>query len=172
MNITTVREYLDTKKQRAKTASQLSVLKKQLSGLETAEATLASQVDPDSLITAKSVKVINELLSSRRPLWVGDFPVSFAHATLKNGQLHLSVIFAQPLFSGWRTETPYKSWQMCPWSVETPEPPSENHIPQYKHVMDGDWDTVCWERTDNGLRLWTDETRGVAFKWTEGGDSL
>lgn len=171
MDVAIVHEYLGTKKHRAKTASQLSVLQKQLSELETKEASLASQVSADNLITAKSVRVINELLSSRRPLWFNDFPVSFAHTTLKNGQLRLQVVFAQPLFSGWETETPYKSQQFCPWSLDTPEPPDENHIPRYTQVMDSNWDVVCWERMENGLRLWTDEKRGVEFLWSKGGDA-
>lgn len=169
MDVSIVREYLDIKKQRAKASSQLSTLQKQLSELETKEVSLASQVSVDSLITAKSVRVINELLSSHRPLRMplrmGAFPVSFAHTTLKNGQLQVQIVFAQPLFSGWETKTPYVSYQCCPWSLETPEPPDENHIPRYMQVMDGNWDVVCWERTENGLRLWTDEKHGAEFKW-------
>ena len=171
MDVSIVREYLETKKQRTKLESQLSKLKSDLSKTQSREAELQSQVSMDNLITAKSVKVINGLLSSHRPFRLGDFPVSFARTTLKSGQLRFQVIFSQPLFSGWKTETSYYSYQSCPWQLETPEPPDENHIPQYKQVMDGNWDVVCWERTENGLRLWVDEKRGVEFRWNEGGDA-
>jgi len=165
MDVPTVREYLETKKQRAKTTSQVSVLQKQLTELETKEAELAGEVDAGSLITAKSVRVVNGLLFSHRPLWLGGFPVSFARVSSRSGQLGVQVIFSQPLFSGWKTKTPYVSWQSCPWSLETPEHPDENHIPQYIQVIDGNWDVVCWERSENGLRLWMDEKRGLDFRW-------
>lgn len=165
MDVSVVREYLETKKQRTRLESQLSRLNSELSKTQAREVELKSQVSPDSLITAKSIKVINKLLGSHCPLSLNDFPVSFVHAARENGQLQFQVIFAQPLFSGWKTETPYVSYQPCSLLLDTPEPSSENSIPQYTQVLDGNWGVVCWERAENGLRLWVDEKRRLEFKW-------
>ena len=171
MDVLVVRDYLETKKQRAKLASQFSKLGKELSVIQAKETELITKVDSDCLITAKSVRVINGLLESHRPLWFDSFPVSFAHIGLKNGRLRVSVVFTQPLFSGWKTEAPYRSWQSCPRSLETPEPPSENHIPQFTQVVDY-WElpVICWEQRVDGqdvgeLCLWVDEKHGVLFRW-------
>lgn len=167
MDVTVVREYLDTKHNRQKLESQFKRLEKQLSDERTRETELFSKINPDSLITSKSVKVISELLS-RRPLWLNDFPVSFASLTLKGGNLHLSVVFAQPLFRGWRTEAPYRSYQSCPLSLETLTPPDDNHIPEYVSVSDNDIGAVCWERDGERLWLWSDSKRGLEFRWDSG----
>lgn len=165
MDVLIVREYMETKKQRAMVSSQLSILRRKLSGLEVKESCLAIKVDSDSLITAKSVRVINELLFSHHQLQLGGFPVSFVRVATKNSQLNIQVIFSQPLFSGWETKEPYVSYQCCSWQLETPDPPSKNHVPQYKQVMECTWDIVCWEIMENGLRLWIDDKRGLEFKW-------
>lgn len=162
MDVTVVREYLDTRHNRQKLESQFKRLEKQLSDGQVAETELLSKINPDSLITSKSVKIINELLS-HRPLWLNAFPVSFAHLTLKGDNLHLSVVFAQPLFRGWRTETPYRSYQLCPLSLGTPTPPDENHIPEYISVSDNDINAVCWEQVGEGLWLWSDSKHGIEF---------
>ena len=165
MDITVVREYLEIKKQRPKLESQFRKLGGELDAVRAKETELSAKVDIASLISTKSVKVINEILESHRPLWLGVFPVSFAHATFDKGELHVSVIFSQPLFSGWRTEIPYISWQGCSLSLETPEPPGENHIPQYTQVMELGQGTICWEQSGTELRLWIDEKRGLVFRW-------
>ena len=167
MDVTVVQEYFDTKHNRQKLESRFKKLEKQLSEEQAKETNLSSKINPDSLITTKSVKVINELLS-HRPLWLNDFPVSFAHLTLKGDNLHLSVVFAQPLFRGWRTETPYRSYQLCPLSLGTPTPPGENHIPEYISVSDNDINAVCWEQDGESLWLWSDTGRGIEFRWGVG----
>jgi len=165
MDVPAVSEYLETRKHRAELEKRLSRLIAELDIAQTKEAELSGKVDPDSLITAKSVKVINTLLTSHCPLWLNDYPLSFAHVALKNGKLRLSVIFAQPIFTGWRTEVPYKSWQSVKWSLETPELPSESHIPQYTQVVDQELSVVCWERDGSELRLWQEEGSGILFHW-------
>ena len=167
MDVTIVREYLDTKHNRQKLESQFKRLGKQLSDERTTETDLFSKINPDSLITSKSVKVISELLS-HRPLWLNDFPVSFARLTLKGDNLHLSVVFAQPLFCGWRTKKPYESYQFCPKSLETPTLPDENHIPDYILVSDSDVDVVCWEQGSDRLWLWSGDEHGLEFRWGNG----
>ena len=164
MDVSVVREYLEAKKQRAKLESQFRRLESELAKAKTAESDLNSKIDPDGLITTETVKSINSLLTNR-PLWLGKFPVSFAQASLKSSQLHMSIIFSQPLFEGWKTETPYGSWQSCPPALETPEPPDENHIAQYAQVLDLDTDAVCWEQNGNELRLLIDEKHGFVFRW-------
>ncbi len=165
MDVSVVSIYLETRKHRAELEKRFSRLKMELSTAQAEEAELSTKVDPDSLITAKSVKVINTLLGGHCPLWLNDYPVSFAHVILKNGKVRLSVIFIQPIFTGWKTEIPYKSWQSAEWSLGTPEPPSENHIPQYTQVIDWESGIICWGLNGSELRLWQDEKRGVLFRW-------
>ncbi len=164
MDVLLVKQYLETRGERDKMESQFTKLGKQLTKVREDEEVLSGKVDSDSLITAKSVKTINELLSNR-PLWLNNFPVSFAQLTLKNGNLHLSVIFSQPLFRGWRTKIPYISYKMCSLSLETPVLPDENHIPEYLQVSDYDYTVICWEREGTTIKLWSDEKRGIEFRW-------
>lgn len=153
MDVSTVCEYLDTKKSRIKLESQFKKLESQLAKTRSDEEALSRKIDPNSFITAKSVRVINEFLS-HPPLWSGVYPVSFAQLTLKGGNATLNIVFAQPIFSGWRTEKPYVSYQGCEWSLETPAPPSESHIPQYQQIAECGMDFVCWEIQGDKLTLW------------------
>jgi hypothetical protein len=165
MDVLAVKQYLETKSTRVKLESQLAKLTEQLTTVRGDEETLSGKIDPNSFITTKTVKVVNELLSSRRPLWLKNFPVSFVGARFNNGHLHLSIVFSQPIFQGWRTEKPYKSFQSCPLSLETPIPPDENHIPMYIQVSDNDMDVICWEQNETVVKLWLDEKRGIEFRW-------
>lgn len=164
MDVTVVQQYLESRKNQQRLESQFKKLEKQLQEERVRVTELLSKIDLNSLISAKSVKVINGLISNQ-PLWLNDFPVSFASLTFKSGNTHLSVVFAQPLFRGWRTEMPYRSYQSCPLSLETPSPPDENHIPQYISVLDYDMDVVCWECEGNVLKLWLDEQRVLVLRW-------
>ena len=167
MDVLSIKQYLKTKSERAKLESQFTKLERQLTKVRGDEETLSGKVDPNSLITTKTVKVIDELLSSHHPLWVNNFPVSFASVSIRSGHLHISVVFAQPIFQGWRTEKPYKSFQSCPLSLETPIPPDENHIPMYIQVSDNDIDIICYEQNETAIRLWLDEKRGIEFRWED-----
>ncbi len=148
--------------------SQFSKLKAELSVAQAKESELTAKIDLGSLITARSVKVINALLEGRCSLRLNGFPVSFARIGVERGSLCIQAIFSQPVFSGWRTETPCESYQSCSWSLETPELPSKNHIPQYQHSVDWRMRVVCWEQDGNELHLWLDARRRVTFCW-EGG---
>jgi hypothetical protein len=163
MDVSTVCEYLDTKESRIKLESQFKKLESQLTKTRSDEEALSRKIDPNSFITAKAVKVINEFLS-HPPLWFGVYPVSFAQLTLKGGNATLNIVFAQPIFSGWRTEKPHVSYQVCSWSLETPALPDENHIPEYQQIAEWCMDFVCWEIQDDKLTLWLRGGRCAEFR--------
>ncbi len=135
----------------------------ELSDTQSREREALSLVDLSMLVDRQSLKVVNDLLASALSIRTeqGEFPVGCAILQRGKDGLQLSVVFSKPIFSGWRTETPYKSWQMCPLQLETPEPPDENHVPQYKSLMVVDVDLSCWERAGSELRLWGNNGSGV-----------
>jgi len=165
MDIKPVITYLNHKSNRIQLEKEVSKLRKELTALESqlsqsqaAESESLTLIDPDSLITRESVKVINTILSQTTGLRWKDgavFPLSLALLSwAKNGDLRLKAIFSQPLFNGWKTETPYYSYQSCPLSVNTPESPSSNHVPQYLHMVDQVVELSCWEVKDEEVLLW------------------
>lgn len=170
MDVLVVCEYLEIKKNRTKLESQFKKLEKELVICNARESGLRAKVNLNGLITAKAVNIINSLLG-RQPLWLyyNDelFPVSFVRVSRAGNNLRVSIVFTQPIFCGWRTETPCVSYQSCPLSLVTPEPPDENHIAQYHQVTDAEYGIVCWEQDKNELRLWVDEKRKLVFRWSD-----
>jgi len=165
-----IQSYTQLKSERAELEKQVKRLRKQLSSMETELSSLQSQerealsrVDQSMLIERSSIKTINTLLSSVSSIRTsqGEFPVGCAVIQSSKKRLQLSIVFSRPLFSGWRTETPHKSWQMCPLRLDTPEPPDENHIPEYKSLVEQDMDLSCWEQVGGELRLWSNNGSGV-----------
>lgn len=165
-----IQSYIQLKSHRAELEKLVKPLRKRLSELElelsdaqSQEQEALSRVDQSMLVNRRSVKTINDLLSGAVSIRTkqGEFPVGCA--VLQSGKkgLQLSIVFSKPLFSGWRTETPYKSWQMCSLQLETPEPPSENHIPEYRSLVEQGVDLSCWEQMDSELRLWGDNGLGA-----------
>jgi len=162
--VSQIQSYIQIKSKRTEMEKQIKPLRKRLSELESELSATQSQeqealscIDQSMLVNRQSFKSINNILTnavSIHPSRGGEFPVGCA--VLQSGKkgLQLSIVFSKPLFSGWRTETPYKSWQMCPLALDTPEPPDENHIPQYRSLMELDMDLSCWEQTNSELRLW------------------
>jgi len=165
-----IQSYIQLKSKRAELEKQVRPLRKRLSELESELSSTQSQeqealslIDQSMLVNRQSLKDINSILANAVSVHVGqgEFPVGCA--VLQSGKkgLQISVVFSQPLFSGWKTETPYGSWQMCPLQLDTPEPPDENHIPQYRSLIEQDIDLSCWERVDGELRLWGTNGYGV-----------
>jgi len=158
-----IHSYIQLKSKRAELEKQIKPLRKRLSDMETELSSLQSQerealprVDQSMFIDRSSIKTINTMLSGASSIHMpqGEFPVGCAVIQFGKKGLQLSIVFSQPLFSGWRTETPYKSWQMCPMQLDTPEPPDENHIPEYRSLVEQDMDLSCWEQVGSELRLW------------------
>jgi len=165
-----IQSYTQFKSKRAEMEKQVMLLRKRLSDMETELSNLWSQerealshVDHSMLVNRQSLKTINALLSGADSIRTsqGEFPVGCA--VLQSGKrgLQLSIVFSQPIFSGWRTETPYKSWQLCPMQLNVPEPPDENHIPEYRSLMELDVDLSCWEQAGSELQLWSNNGSGV-----------
>jgi hypothetical protein len=111
----------------------------------------------DSFITGKTVNVINSILERGCSLVVGGelCPVNYAQLHYRDGYVQLEAVLARPLFRGWRTETPFISYQFCPLSVTVPPKPDDNHIPEFVYVLDTRFDLTCWESVDNTVVLWT-----------------
>lgn len=145
-----------SRSQLRKVKEQLSELEKQLAEHETTTKESLSLISPDNLITAVSVKLINQLLSGGCSLQIGasECPVSFVQLVSDSEVTRLEAVLSQPLFHGWRTETPYVSYQLCPLSVVTPTPPSENHIPEYTSVLGWHMNLSCWEYTGDSVILY------------------
>ena len=165
-----IQSYAQLKSNRAEMEKQVKPLRKRLAEMETELSQLQSQeqealsgVDQSMLVDRNAVKVINDLLTDVVSVRTSDvvFPVGCAVLASEKGKLKITVVFSRPIFSGWRTETPYVSWQMCPLQLETPKPPSENHIPQYREMVEQDADWVCWGLADGELRLWSQNGTGV-----------
>jgi len=165
-----IQSYTQLKSKRAELEKQVKPLRKRLSDMETELSNLQSQeqealsrVDQSMLVGRSSIKIINGLLSNTSSIHTsqGEFPVGCAVIQSGKKGLQLSIVFSQPIFSGWRTETPYKSWQICPMQLDAPEPPDENHIPEYRSLIEQDMDLSCWEQAGGELRLWSDNGSGV-----------
>jgi len=165
-----IQSYTQLKSKRAELEKQIKPLRKRLSDMETELSNIQSQerealsrVDQSMLVDRSSIKTINGLLSGASSIRTsqGEFPVGCAVLQSGKKRLQISIVFSQPLFSGWRTETPYKSWQMCPMQLDTPEPPDENHIPEYRSLVEQDMDLSCWEQVGAELRLWGSNGSGV-----------
>jgi len=162
--VSQIQSYIQCKSERVELEKRAKPLRKRLSELEAElsevqaqEQRTLSQVDPSMLVNKRTLRDINGLLSEATFLHTAsrdEFPVGCAVLQYGKTGLQLSVVFSRPLFSGWRTESPFKSWQLCPLQLDTPEPPDENHIPQYESVIELLVDLSCWERTGNELRLW------------------
>src|SRR3990170_936039 len=142
-----IQSYTQLKSERAELEKLVKPLRKRLSGMETELSQLQSQeqealscIDQSMLIDRNSIKIINDLLLNAITLsaWGGIFPVGCAVLASEKGQQRISIVFSRPLFSGWKTEKPYLSYQFCPTQLETPEPPDENHIPQYREMIEKD----------------------------------
>lgn len=173
-----IQSYIQLRSKRAELGKQLKPLRERLSELESElsdvqsrEQEALSRVDSSMLVNRQAVKTINELLSSAISIRTqqGEFPVGCA--VLQSGKkgLQLVIVFYKPIFSGWRTETPFKSWQMCPLQPDTPEPPDENHIPEYREMVEWNVDLSCWEQVDRELRLWgANGSRAVVFSLRDG----
>ena len=165
-----IQSYTQLKSKRAELEKQVKSLRKRLAEMETELSQLQSQeqealsgVDQSMLVDRNAVKVINDLLTGVVSVHSagGVLPVGCAVLASEKGKLKITVVFSRPIFSGWRTETPYKSWQMCPLQLETPEQPSENHIPEYREMLEWDVDLACWELADGELRLWSRNGTGA-----------
>jgi len=150
-------KHKELERQAVKLRKHLADMERELERVISGESEALSLIDPDCLITAKSVKTINQLLLSVRGLCQQDgvvMPMSYMGLVLKGGKLRVNAVFAKPLFVGWETKIPYYSYQSCSLSIETPEPPSENHIPRYQVVVDQEVNVSCWEQRDGEVRLW------------------
>jgi len=165
-----IQSYTQLKSKRAELEKQVKPLRKRLSELESELSSIQFQeqealscVDQSMLVTRSSIKAINDLLLSASSIYTaqGEFPVGCAVIQSGKGGLQLSIVFSRPLFSGWRTEKPYKSWQSCPLQLDTPEPPDENHIPEYRSLVERDMDLSCWEQVGSELHLWSDSGSGA-----------
>lgn len=158
-----IQSYTQLKSKRTELEKQVKPLRKRLSELESElsdtqsrEQAALSLIDQSMLVNRQSLKVINNLLTDAVSIRIqqGEFPVGCAILQSGKKGLQLSIVFSKPIFSGWRTETPYTSWQMCPLQLETPEPPHENYIPEYRSMVEQGVDLSCWEQVDGELRLW------------------
>ena len=165
-----IQSYIQLKSERTDLEKRIKPLRKRLSELESELSDTQSQeqealslVDLDMLVNRQSIKTINNLLVDAVSIHTGqgEFPVGCVVLQSSKKGLQLSIVFSQPLFSGWRTDTPYKSYQFCPLQLETPEPPDENRIPQYRSLAEWDADLACWEQVDSELRLWMTNGFGV-----------
>ena len=126
-----IQSYIQLESERTNLEKRIKPLRKRLSGLESELQEALSLVDPDMLVNRQSIKTINNLLVDAASIHTGqgEFPVGCVVLQSSKKGLQLSIVFSQPLFSGWRTETPCVSYQSCPLQLETPEPPDENRIP-------------------------------------------
>lgn len=168
-----IQSYIQLKSRRAELEKQIKPLRKRLSELESELSFAQSQeqesllqVDQSMLVNRQSVKIINDILTGAVSIRTsqGELPIGCAVIQSGKNGLQLSIVFSKPIFSGWRTETPYRSWQTCPLQLDTPDLPSENHIPQYQSLVEQDVDLSCWERVDSKLRLWsTSKSTAIVF---------
>jgi len=165
-----IQSYVQLKSKRDELEKQIKPLRKKLSDMETELSRLQSQeqealshIDHSMLVNRQSLKTINALLSGADSIRnsQGEFPVGCVVLQSSKRGLQLSIVFRQPIFSGWRTETPYVSWQLCPMQLDAPAPPDENHIPEYRSLMERDVDLSCWEQVGDELRLWGGNGSGV-----------
>lgn len=150
MDIAKISQYVELKGKRIeleKKVKPLRALEVELARAKSAEDEALSAINPDSLITQKSVKVINQFLSSVVLLETANvtYPLSYAHLSLQSGTLTLDTIASHPL------------------SLDTPEKPSENHIPQYRSVFHHVLPVVCWEQDGSELRMWRDAGHKIVF---------
>ncbi len=156
--------YLDIQDKEAELKKHYKNLKNQLYKVEQEQADTngarveaESKVNPDNLITAKTVAQINDLLSGGCSLRIGGSPcpVNYVHLAKDGDKVKLDVVLAQPIFRGWRTETPYVSFQVCSLSVDTQPKTDENHIPEYISVLDMELELSCWEMADGSVMLYS-----------------
>jgi len=176
-NVSLIQKYLagklacdDKRRQLTKLEREVKTQKETLSLLESERDELFSGVDPSMLVDNGTVKVINELLTSAQHIILGDqrLPVGCALLHKVKGKLTLSVVFSTPVFVGWRTETPYVSYQRCPVQTTAPEPPDVNHIPEYISMAEQDVEFSCWTREGERLCLWAlSGSRGLVFMLNE-----
>jgi len=173
-----IQTYIQLKHKRTELEKQVKPLRKRLSELESELANTQSQeqealscIDRSMLVDRQSLKGINDLLAGASSVRTtqGVFPVGCA--VLQSGKkgLQLSIVFSVPLFSGWRTEAPHMSWQLRPLQLDTPEPPGENHIPEYTSMIELDVVLACWEQADSELRLWKADGSGAMVFGLRGG---
>jgi len=168
--IAQIQSYIQLKSKRAELEKRVKPLRKRLAEMEKELSQLQSQeqealsgIDQSMLVDRSSIKVINDLLSHAVSLsaWGSIFPVGCVILASEKGKAKITIVFSHPLFSGWRTEMPYVSWQVCHLQLETPEPPNENHIPQYREMIEPDIDLSCWELVDDELGLWGQNGTGA-----------
>lgn len=161
--VSQIQSYTHLKSERVELEKQIKPLRKRLSELESELSDTQSReqvalllVDQSMLVNRQSIKSINNLLTDAVSIRLqqGEFPIGCAVLQSGKNGLQLSVVFSRPIFSGWQTETPYKSWQICPLQLNTPELPDENHIPRYRSLVEWDVDLSCWEQVGNELRMW------------------
>ena len=164
MDVKLYQSYLNSKDVERDLRKKVSLTQNALSELEVRLAEISSQVSDtatliseDNLVTAKSVKVMNGLLEQGCSLRIRSeiCPVNFAQLSRTDKGVHLDAVLAQPLFHGWRTETPYVSYSFCPLSVTVPPKPDDNHIPEFVSVLSSDYDLSCWEVVDGELVLYS-----------------
>ncbi|MCK9601864.1 MAG: hypothetical protein M0R06_22660 [Sphaerochaeta sp.] len=159
-----VQLYARLKNERVELEKKIKSIRKRLSDMENELSSLCSReqealslADCSMLIDRRSVNTINGLLASAVSVRTrqGELPVGCTVAQLNKDKLHLFIVFSQPIFSGWRTETPYVSYQICPLQPDTPELPDSNYIPRYTSLLEMDIALpAVWEQVDNELRLW------------------
>jgi hypothetical protein len=157
---TDVVRYVTLERAKKKLEKNVSVLQKQLSDMEAESATISGSIDKEHLITSKSIKEINKMMAV--PHTVNGFSVLSTKLTKKGNLIDVSINFSQPIFTGWKTETPYLSYQSCKWSIDTPEKPSENHVPQYIVDCSYSYDLVYWDFKDGTLTLLVMTSPGVS----------
>ena len=162
--VASIQLYAKLKSERAELEKKIKSVRKRLSDMQTELSSLRdreqealSLADCSMLVDRQSVNTINDLLAGAISVRTrqGELPVGCTVAQLNKDKLHLFIVFPQPVFSGWRTETPYVSYQICPLQPDTPELPDSNYIPRYTSLLEMDIALpAVWEQVDNELRLW------------------
>ena len=130
MDVSVVSVYLETRKHRAELEKRFSRLKMELSTVQAKETELSTKVDPDSLVTAKSVKVINTQQATLNTqsatcvycgIWfsLGNSGVSSDH--LADCQLLQGISVFQPVNTGWTkiTESLSSPFSKITWAKDT-----------------------------------------------------
>ena len=176
--VSQIQSYIQLKSKRAELEKQIKPLHKRLSELESElsdtrsqEQEALSHIDQSMLVSRQSIKIINDLLANTISVRTsqGEFPVGCAVLQSAKKGIQLSIVFSRPLFSGWVTETPYRSYKFGPLQLDTPEPPDENHVPEYRSLIELAMDLSCWELVDSELRLWGANRYGVVVFSLRGG---
>lgn len=160
-------DYYMAHSEREKLERGVKSIQAQLSEAQEREQSATSLITDLLSRNARSLKPLLAYVDSLTVKGSIVLPVSRVELTTNSSRKRIEVTFTQPVFRGWHTETPYKSFQVCDMQLETPLAPDANHIPDYVTEMGVDLTSLCWDYEDCMLVVWDEDEHGMALHTRE-----